>query len=243
VTALVRDAETGQPLAGAVCIAAGSDVMSVAAADGSCAAQVSGRGWRLVASAAGYLTDSVAWTAAQQGRIAISLFRDLPRVVRGRVIEATSGRPLQAEVIVGSRVVSARADGGFVLERFPKGEQVLQAMLDGFVGDRQTVLARGSETTEVLFRLRDTSDVGSVSGVVTDEAGRAAIPGAALHIDSGAFVCRTDTLGQYRIDRLPAGEYWLVCQAQDHAAQKIRFRVLKDWTVAVCFRLKRARAR
>jgi hypothetical protein len=242
VTALVRDAETGKPLGGAVCTATGTDVMAVTDQSGGCVVPVSGKAWRVAASAVGYLPDSVGAAAAEKGRVVIGLFRDLPRVVRGRVIEAVSGRALgDAGISVGgsSAVRSAPSGGGFLLSAFPQGEQVVEAAMDGFVSDRLTVLARGNETTEVVLRLKDTSDVGNVGGTVIDEAGGLGIAGAELSVDSSAFVARADSVGQYHIDKLPSGEYWLVCRAGGYAAQKIRFRVLKDWTVGVSFRLRR----
>jgi hypothetical protein len=169
------------------------------------------------------------------------LFRDLVRVVRGRVCEEQSGRPLGSArvLLLPDRDVRPGVDGFFIVEDFPSGEQKLEAVLDGYVSARQQVLAKGGETTEVVLRLLDTASLGSVNGTVTERRTGVGVGGASLEIEAGGARAVADSLGRYVIDCLPEGEYWLVCRAEGYAAQKIRFRVLADWTVDVSFRLVR----
>ncbi len=238
VTAVVVDAETGGPISGAVCRVRGSDVLAVTDDRGVCFVPVTGRRWMIAASAGGYEPDSVAARAAVRGEVTIRLFRDLPRFVRGRVVEAVSGRPLPAEVRAGGLVTTAADDGTFRFDSFPKGQVLIGAVLPGFVGDERQVCARGNETTEVLLRLRDTANVGTVSGTVTDLTTGAGIAGAELLIDTGLVAAVTDSLGSYQIAKVPAGEHWLVCRVDGYGAQKMQFRVLRGWEVVVCFRLR-----
>jgi hypothetical protein len=233
----VVDAETGRPLPGAVVAQYAGDVMAVADSTGSSRVPLPHRDRRVTAFAAGYtrLVASVHTDTATVG-----LFRELVRPLVGRIVDAARGGPLPgARVALAADTVTAGPGGDFGWDNFAPGPQVLVGHLDGYCSDSVTVVARGGETTTVTLRLRDTTDIGSVAGTVTDRATGLGIAGASLCIAAARESTAADSAGRYRIERLAAGEYWLVAGAPGFAAQQIRFRVLRNWAVCVDFRLTR----
>ena len=67
----------------------------------------------------------------------------------------------------------------------------------------------------------------------------APIAGAALQLQWGTTIAMSDASGEFAVAGLGAGPHTLYATADGYAAQRIPFRVLKDWTVRVSFRLKR----
>lgn len=234
----VVDAETGRPLPGAVVTQYAGDVMAVADSAGVSRVPLSTRDRRVAAFATGY---SRLVTVVQRDTMTVGLFRDLARPLVGRVVDAARGSQLPgARVALAADTVTAGAIGDFGWENFPPGPQVLVGQLDGFCSDSVTVVARSGETTSVTLRLRDTTDIGDVEGVITDRSTGLGIAGASVFIAIARESTATDNDGRYRIARLSTGEHWLVADAPGFAAQQIRFRILRDWTVCVNFRLTRA---
>lgn len=232
----VVDAESGRPIAGAVVTAVASEVMAVADSAGVSLVPLAGRDRRVKVTAAGYVSADV---MARVDSLTVGVYRDLIRVLRGRVIEASTDRPLTSAIVTveGDTAIESGLDGGFERIGLRAGDQRLVARLDGFTADSGLARVRGGETAAVVLRLRDTASIGQVEGTVTDRATGRALPGARLAVKDGAAAVVTDDDGHYRLHGIPAGEHWLVASAPGYQSQMIRFRALKGWTVTVSFRL------
>ena len=246
VFARVLDTERGAPLAGAVVTVTGSDLMAVTGADGTCVIPLRLKTGTITASRAGYVTGAAAIaTPAARSRdsilYVIQLFPDLPRVVMVLALDSVSNLPLgDANALMPATGESAAVGpGGLFFSRFPPGEQAVEVTAGGCVSVTRSVIARGGETTRVSFLLRDTADVGAVAGTVVDAGTGAPIAGAALQLQWGTTIAMSDASGEFAVAGLGAGPHTLYATADGYAAQRIPFRVLKDWTVRVSFRLKR----
>jgi hypothetical protein len=246
VFARVVDLERGTPLAGAVVTVTGSDLMAVTGADGGCVIPLRLKSGTLTAGLAGYITGAVAVAKpAVRSRdsilYVIPLYPDLPRVVKVLALDSVSNLPLgDANAFVSVTGESAAAGiGGLFFSRFPPGEQSIEVSADGCVSVTRNVIARGGETTRVSFLLRDTADVGAVAGTVVDAVTGTAVSGARLALQWGVVTAVSDSAGEFAVAGLAAGPHTLYATADGYAAQRIPFRVLKDWTVRVSFSLKR----
>jgi hypothetical protein len=246
----VVDTERGAPLAGAVVTFTGSDLMAVTGADGGCVIPLRLKAGTITASRAGYVTGAVAIAKpAVRTRdsvlYVIQLFPDLPRVVQVLALDSVSNLPLgDANAFVPATGESAAVGpGGLFFLRFPPGEQSIEVSADACVSVTRNVIARGGETTRVSFLLRDTADVGAVAGTVVDAVTGTAVSGARLALQWGVVAAVSDSAGEFAVAGLGAGPHTLYATADGYAAQRIPFRVLKDWTVRVSFSLKRPGAK
>ena len=100
-------------------------------------------------------------------------------LVRGRVIEAFSGRPLGgAQVTSGDASATSAADGRFEL-RLPPGSLTLQVQAEGHLGGSQSVLvAAGAERTIDLYLIKRTrfQEQVEVTGALSEPDTPAVIP-------------------------------------------------------------------
>lgn len=154
--------------------------------------------------------------------------------ISGTVFDSITGQPLRGATVslrsrgaraVGNPSATSNAEGEFVLEGVVPGRYTISASHDGYVSERgagsglsrQTVLVGGGErVTSLKFRLAPGA---VVSGQVTDAAGKP-LRGAAVEamkrsyrmgqeqLNSVASVS-TNADGEYRIENLARGEYYL----------------------------------
>jgi TonB-dependent SusC/RagA subfamily outer membrane receptor len=93
--------------------------------------------------------------------------------IRGRVIDANSGRPtatVQVYVPGTGRGALSNATGEFLIQGVPPGERIVRAELIGYSSQQQTVMVTAGGTAVVEFRL-------AVSAIGLDELVVTGVPG------------------------------------------------------------------
>ncbi len=238
----VRNAESGQALAGALVTVAGSDIIATTDNTGRClvVAHV-GRGARLVTARAGFFSDTLVVTPAirRDTVIVVSLHPDRARALRVSVTDATAGVALTgaAVAVQGGPVLTTGGDGSVLFLNVAHGARYVRAEMEGWTVDSQVVVARGGETTDVVLRLRDTTNVGDLVGAVTDQTTGKPVAGAVVRLDASGLVAVSDSIGEYRLERLSAGVYDVSVSCDGYRRGVARFRMLKGWTVNLNLRL------
>jgi len=241
----VRDAESGRALAGALVTVAGSDIVATADNSGRClvVARV-GRGSMVVTTRAGFFSDTlVIGQAVRRDTVFnVGLHPDRPRALRVGVTDATSGLALAgaAVLVPGGAAFSTGADGLAMLLNVPHGVRFVRAEMEGWLADSQAVFARGGETTDIVLRLRDTTNVGSLTGEVRNQATGQPVAGAQVRLEASGLSAVSDSTGRYQIEGLSAGVYDVSVSCAGYSRGIARFRVLKGWTVNLDLRLRPA---
>jgi len=252
VVTRVQDGETKRPLAGAMVMSEGSDIMAVTDSSGQClVVALPKRGGMLVASRTGYLDARLPWSPPAKPVpdtviVDLQLYPNRPRVVVGRVSDA--GTRL---AIVGARVSvvgtelaeSTRADGGFLFSRFPAGPQTLEVSFTGYPLRSFNVEVKGSDTTEVNAALVDTANVGSVEGTVFDVRTGLPVPEARVAVEGTELGMLTDSTGRYVIENVPAGMHKLLVSRAGYVNAYTVLRLVEDWTVTVNLYLREPASR
>lgn len=242
VVARAQDGETKRPLAGAVVMSEGSDIMAVTDSSGQClVVAVPRRGGTLVASRTGYLDARLQWPPPAKPvrdtvMVDLLLFPNRPRVVLGRVTDA--GTRL---AVVGARVSvvgtglaeSTRADGGFLFSRFPVGPQTLEVYSTGYPVRTFNVEVKGGDTTEVNAPLVDTTNNGLIEGTVFDVRTGLVVPEARVVVEGTELGMLTDSTGHYVIENVPAGMHKLLVSRAGYVNAYTVLRLVEDWTVTV----------
>ncbi len=249
VVAQVTDGESKKPLAGAVVMVEGSDIMAVTDSGGRCQVVVAPRkGGALVASRPGYLDLALTsvWPAKSgQDTVVIDfpLYPNRPRVVAGRVTDAGTKLAITGATVSvedSELAESTRADGGFIFGNFPAGPRKVEASYAGYPPKAVLVEAKGGETTEVNLALVDTSNVGRVAGIVSDARSREPVQGARVAVEGTGLDTVTDSLGQYALDNVPAGMHKLIVSSAGYVNAYTVVRLVKDWAVTVNLYLREA---
>jgi hypothetical protein len=148
-------------------------------------------------------------------------------LIVGQVIDASTGKGVNGAVVTlaGARRVMTTADGRFVFRDLPKGAHALIASksgyLDGFFGVRRpggssmnVTLEEGERRGDIVIHLWRH---GTISGVVSDEAGEPLVgiqvtairrqsTGGRRRYTPGT-AATTDDRGMYRLSRLTPGDY------------------------------------
>lgn len=199
----IVDAETGQPLSGAlVRTDNGAEVRTDA--DGRWSLR-SGRfaGLAVEVTAEGYQP----WQGQLRlpllplvsGRANLSL---QPTLLRGAVVDGLSQGPVpSAQVTVGSRTTVAAADGSFALRGLPAGPLAVEATAEGYVPTRRSLdrwAADGSQPVQITLW------PDGVHGTVQDAATGQPIAGAQVTL--GAAQAQTDETGFFYLGDVEAGE-------------------------------------
>lgn len=252
VVARVRDGETKRPLAGAMVMSEGSDIMAVTDSSGQClVVAVPKRGGTLLVSRTGYLDVRLAWSPPAKPVpdtviVDLQLYPNRPRVVVGRVSDAgTRLAIIGARVsVVGTELAeSTRADGGFLFSRFPAGPQTLEVSFTGYPLRSFNVEVKGSDTTEVNAALVDTANVGSVEGTVFDVRTGLPVPEARVAMEGTELGMLTDSTGRYVIENVPAGMHKLLVSRAGYVNAYTVLRLVEDWTVTVNLYLREPASR
>lgn len=235
------DGDTGQPLAGVLVQSGDNGLMTYTDSAGKGAVLLSRRRGRLKLTRVGY-HEIEAGTRFGSETLVVTLYRQQPRTVKGRVVEAFSGMglanvPVRVEEI--DRTVLSGPDGEFVLADLQPGSLRLSVMAAGYAARPCTVRPVGGETISVLISLTDTTNVGTVRGQVVDRITDRPIAGVRVEVWGTANSALTDSTGEFLLDNVPAGVHLLVATADGWVSQQIRFRVMKHWVAEVSFRLER----
>ncbi len=251
VVAHVQDGETRQPLAGVMVLSEGSDIMAITDSGGQCmVVSVPKRGDNLLFSRTGYFDARLAWSPPKPVPdtvvVDLLLYPDRPRVVMGRVFDA--GTRL---TIPGARVSvagvnlaeSTRVDGGFILNRFPPGPQMLEASSPGYPLKSVAVQVRGGETSSVDLYLLDTANVGSVEGRVFDAGTDKPVKDARVMVEGTGCGAVTDSAGNYVIEGVPVGMNRVLVSRDGYLRAYTVVRLVKDWVVTANLYLRAQPAR
>jgi hypothetical protein len=242
VVALVQDGETKRPVAGALVVSEGSDVMAVTDSAGECVVvSIPKRGGHLLVSRTGYFDARPGWTPPVKPvpdtiTVNVQLYSTQQRFVTGRVFDAGT-RLTMAGVRVavdGTQLAeTTRADGGFAFSRFPPGPQTLEASFAGFPPKSATVAVGAGETGSVDLYLLDTTNVGSVGGTVFDAGTGKAVSGARVSIEGTGCSALTDSAGSYVIENVPVGTNRVLVSRDGYLNAYTVVRLVKDWAVTV----------
>ncbi len=235
------DGDTGRPLAGVLVQSDDNGLMAYTDSTGRGSVLLSRRRGRLKLTRVGY-HEIEAGTRFSSETLVVTLYRQQPRTVKGRVVEAFGGVGLanvQIRVAGLDRTVLSGPDGEFVLADLQPGSFELSAMAAGFVARPCTVRPVGGETISVLISLTDTTNVGTVRGQVVDRVSDRPIAGARVEIWGTGNTALTDSTGEFLLNNVPTGVHLLVATADGWVSQQIRFRVMKHWVAEVGFRLER----
>ena len=214
VVARVQDGETGRPLAGAMVLSEGSDVMVATDSSGRCEVVVAPRrDGALVASRSGYLdcTLTDAWPVKPTRDtvvIAFLLYPDRPNAAVGKVIGDT-------KVAMPGAIAPVEAPHAAV--------QPGAALVE----------AKRTEAAEANLSPVDTATVGSVGGVVTDARTGLPVPEARVTVDSTELAASTDSTGRYVIESVPVGMHRLLVARAGFVNAYTVVRLVKDWAVTV----------
>jgi hypothetical protein len=252
VVARVQDGETKQPLAGVMVLSEGADIMAITDSSGQCmVVSLPKRDGHLLASRTGYFSLRQPWIPPAKPvpdtvTLDISLYSDRPRVVTGRVFDA--GTKL---TIPGARVSvagvnlaeSTWVDGGFILNRFPPGPQMLEASSPGYPLKSAAVQVGGGETSSVDLYLLDTANVGSVEGTVFDAGTSKPVPGARVSVEGTGCEAAADSTGHYSIENVPVGMNRVLVSRDGYLRAYTVVRLVKDWAVTANLYLRAQPAR
>jgi hypothetical protein len=248
VVARVQDGETRQPLAGVMVLSEGSDIMAITDSGGQCmVVSVPKKGGHLLFSRTGYFDQRRAWTppakpVPETVIVDLSLYPDRPRLVTGRVFDA--GTKL---TIAGARVSvaganlaeSTRADGGFILSRFPPGPQTLEVSSPGYPLKSLALQVKSGETSSVDLYLLDTANVGSVEGTVFDAGTSKPVPDARVTVEGTGCAAVTDSAGRYVMENVPAGMNKMLVSHDGYLKAYTVVRLVKDWAVTANLYLRK----
>ncbi len=239
----VWDAESGRALAGALVTVAGSDIVATTDNSGRCPVVAPvGRGSVLVTTRAGFFSDTlVIGQAVRRDTVfRVNLHPDRPRALRVSVTDATSGMAVAGATVAmqGGIAFNTGADGMVMMLCVPHGVRFVRAEMEGWLADSQDVLIRGGETTDVVLRLRDTTNVGNLGGEVRDQVTGLPVAGAVVKLDASGLSAVSDSAGRYQLEGLSAGVYDVSVSCAGYRRGVARFRVLKGWTVNLELRLR-----
>jgi len=246
----VQDAETGAALAGARVTTAQSDVIAVTDSAGTCPYPGGASGRTAVSAArAGYFPAALKAAEGRQagpgGRfLVVGLYSRLPRVVSCLVADSLTGAPRSAagvSILPAGIEAEPDADGCWWFDSFPAGPVLVQARAEGCAARTLTVRARGGETTTVRFALLDTLDCGRVEVEVLDSLTGLPVPECTVRIEGGALSAASGPDGRAVLEAVPAGEHVLAVQADGYAGRRVRFPLVRGWTVIVRASLNRQR--
>ncbi len=241
VVARVQDGETGRPLAGAMVISEGSDVMVATDSSGRCEVVVVPRkAGTLVASRPGYLdcTLTGAWpTKPARDTVVIDflLYTNRPKAVVGKVIGVdtkvvTTGA--KAPVVVLARKESTRAGGGPAVSTSPAAPRKVEVPYARVQPGAVLVEAKHTEAAEAKLSPVDMATVGSVEGVVSDARTGLPIPEARVAVEGTELRMLSDSAGHYVIENVPAGMHKLLVSRAGYVNAYTVVRLVKDWAVS-----------
>jgi len=240
VVARVQDGETKKALAGTMVTSEGSDIMAVTDSAGQCmVVSMPKRGGNLLVSRTGYLSVRQPWLppaepAPDSVTVDVSLYSNRPRVVAGKVFDAGTKLAIAGVrvLVAGSELAeSTGADGGFVFSPFPPGPQTLEASYAGYPTRPFTVEVRGGETCSMDLHLLDTTNVGSLEGMVFGAGTGAPVRGARIAVEGTGCAAVTDSAGRYAIENVPVGMQKVLVTRAGYVNAYTVVRLVKDWAV------------
>ncbi len=214
VAGFVLDAMSGLPLNGAVVKVSGSDIQTVADADGKYVLSGLPLGSiQLIAMALDHEAVSIYPTVVVDGDSNGGDFALPPLtigLVTGTVTDAATGLPIRhANIEVagdGLLVASTEADGTYNLVSVPVGTYSIVINHSEYLSQSvANVVVADMSSTTLNFTLTRRPETGSIQGTVTDDQTEAAVSGALLTALETGATATTDQSGHYSLSGLPAG--------------------------------------
>jgi hypothetical protein len=145
--------------------------------------------------------------------------QDSTRVtLRGKVLDAVTGEPLQNVVVamsdIGLRVTTGE-DGAFVLPDVPLGPHQLSLSREGYQSPSGRLMV--DRAGELELRLNplggpSASDMSQVRGVVRDRQGGSGLAGAEVSLQPIGLKRMTDATGRFVFESVPPGRFELTAE-------------------------------
>ncbi len=206
VTGTVRDALTGEPVAG-VHVSAGPYSGATSDKDGRYFIRKAKLGDReLIARHDDYHDWSEPIRIDEPGRIDrdISIQPITTGSIVGVAVDRTTGEPIaHAVVVVAGQTLETDAEGRFRLDELEAGEIAVQASGEGYRAYGHQVVLKARSTAETLLEL-DPITEGTVTGIVTDAATGNALE--AVWVQIGPLTAKTGPDGRFELTDVPAGD-------------------------------------
>lgn len=204
VRGIVRNADGGQPLPGAIVTI--GDLSARSNAEGRFEIENVPAGDSPVRASLKLFEPGESTVSLEAAGVADTELRLTPityGTVSGTVVNAETGEPLENAVVsAGGQSGRTNAVGEFELQRVPAGDISVLASKAVHIDDAKAFLLDAGASEMVTLRLQPIT-WGIVTGVVTDaETGQ---PLANAEVVVGARGVRTDSAGSFRAEKVPAG--------------------------------------
>ncbi|MEO0079931.1 MAG: carboxypeptidase-like regulatory domain-containing protein [candidate division WOR-3 bacterium] len=240
ISGKVVDAQTGNPIAGAVVVACHDSTPAGRAltnGDGWYLIEnLEPGGYRVIARAQNYQAsvypERVIVRSGQVTQDINFRLNPIPRpqfgAIAGRVVDARTQKPVRGALVVATGEgwrYQARTDGhgNYLIRRVRPGTYQVGAKARGYLGQRypEPVVVRPGEVTQnINFALEPAPARGAITGQVVDGRTNLPIAGALVVArgEHGAGQARTNGHGFYRILLYP-GEYQVTAQARGYETE------------------------
>lgn len=201
----VRDATTGEPIAGANVRIGSLD--APANAEGVFVAERVPAG--AVSVAAGHARyhdaqDTIELARDGAAELTLELVPVTTGTVRGIVRNAADQAPIPtAMVTIGNLAAKSGRDGRFEIGEVPAGEVAARANASLFEPGESSFVVEAAGVVEIEILLEPIT-WGTISGIVVDATTNRPIPDAT--VTASAIDARTDAEGRFELHRVPAGE-------------------------------------
>jgi len=143
--------------------------------------------------------------------------------IEGTVKDGDDAAIVEATVVVEGTNLSATTDanGDYLLENVPAGDQQVTASADGYYSETEMVTVVEDDTVTQNFVLDaiPPAPTYTVSGIVTDTDEGYALEGATVAIEETGQTAITDSEGTYSISDIEEGTYDITASKEGYASQ------------------------
>ena len=252
IAGAVTDADDGSPLGGANVAVQGTEVVTVANADGVFLLRNVPPGTHtLRVSLHGYETNQVELDELEsgEGHIFFTTLVKNPNqertTVSGRISDAADGSPLPgANVTVQGTKLGAATDrdGQYFVRNVPTGAQTVQVSFVGYETEEFEVTLQDGENHELDAALISSSAqyLVTISGRITDAANASPLAGATVTIQGMELGSVTDLDGRFILQNVPAGEQTVQVRFVGYRTQQFEVSLTSSEGVLLYASLNRA---
>ncbi len=225
----VLDAETQQPLAGAAVQVSRDSVPVLTDSFGRALYRGLADGTkRISVSLPGYLSD-FAYPRRDRDtlRASLAIYVDLPRSVRGSVVDGMTGVPLASVNVLFSSLddkTTTDPTGKFQFDGLLPGKLWVDFSLGGYHKTSQLLRVAGGDTARLVVPMYRDTLYGMLTGYVTDSKTGEPLADAYVIVERTEFGNVADSTGRYTITNLPVGYCSVTAMYVGH--QDVRQRVL-----------------
>lgn len=225
----VIDASSGQPIGGASAVLQGSTIApSLSDATGKITfQQIPAAGYTVAVSAAGYSTQTAAFTLSAGNTVDLGVFKlavvPSSGIVKGVVRDSASGAPLRDALVtvtgISSATTSTAADGSYAVSGLAPGALNIVISKSGYdsvaaagVLPAGSVLVFSPSMVAQTGQPGDPADPpnplpGALTGLAVDSASGMAVGGVAVSLVGTGMATESGTNGRFAIAGIPAGTY------------------------------------